>query len=175
MARLSGRKEVAGSFAVLLAATFVAGCSPDGGPTPTPPAQPSPRLATVTREEYISLFNAFNLRLLEDTRVMNQIAIATSRDEQARIDFEDTARLILEDLDEQLGLLKELEPVPSSVVAAHESLKAAMMRYIEATSLLLPPQGSQEDVFDFFAYQALVAEGGKYFHGAGNALSTNNQ
>ena len=167
--RTAGLLVVAAALAVT---TLLVACSSNSG-APEPSVQPSPALGAVSRGEYVGAFSAINLRLLEDTRLMNQIAISASIDGQARVDSEEMTRLILDDLNEQLGLLEQLEPVPSEVTEAHESIKTAVMRYIEAASLMLPMEGAEGETFAFSDYQALMTEGGKAFHGAGSALSMN--
>ena len=171
----AGLRRIAGLLVVaaaLVVTTLLVACSTDSG-APEPSVQPSPALGAVSRGEYVGAFNAINLRLLEDTRLMNQIAISASIDGQARFDSEETTRLILDNLNGELSLAQTLEPVPSSVAGAHESLKAAMMLYIEAASLLLPPEDTEGLGFDFSAYQALLMDAGKQFHSAGSALSMN--
>lgn len=153
-------------FVVAAAALFVIGCASGGGV----PSQPPP--GAIAKEEYISRFNDVTVRLLEDVTLMNQIAFAVVGDDSAQAGFEGTTRVLLQDLEEQLRLVESQEPVPPDVLEAHESLKASIMKYVEAASLLLPPQVG---AFDFFEFQGLVAEGGKNFHSAGAALSSDGQ
>lgn len=158
------------SGAFLAAVLGVARSSSGDRSASTPSVEAPPAGSTVTEEDFVSLFNAINIQLLDDTRVLNQIAINASIDDQARLDSEDTTRLILDNFNGELELVEMLEPVPESVSEAHESTKAAMMKYIAAAMLLLPPQGPDGEAFDFSEYQTLMSEAGEAFHGAGFAL-----
>jgi hypothetical protein len=158
---------------VFLAPLLGVACSSGDGPASTPIVEPRPAGAAVQEADFISLFNAINIQLLEDTRVMNQISLSASIDEQALVDSEEATRLVLENLNGELRLVQMLEPVPTSLAGAQESLKTALMTYIQAASLLLPPEEAGSGFFDFFQYQELVQEAGENFHGAGSALPTN--
>lgn len=156
--------------AAFLAAVLGVACSSGDEPASTPSVEPPPAGGAVTEDDFVSLFNAINIQLLDDTRVLNQIAVNVSIDDQARFDSEETTRLILDNFNGELDLVEMLEPVPESVSEALESTKAALMKYIAAATLLLPPQASDREAFDFSEYQMLMSEAGEAFHGAGFAL-----
>jgi len=168
-ARHGKKARLTAAMAGAIFAALAIACSADGGPAASSGSPPSPDGGT-TEDDFISVFSAISVMVLDDTRLMNQIAINASIDDQARFDSEDTTRLILDNFNGELELVQMLEPVPESVSEAHESTKAAMMKYIAAATLLLPPQGADGEAFDFSEYQMLMSEAGKAFHGAGFAL-----
>lgn len=170
-ARHGKKARLAAAIAGAIFASLAIACSADRGPAASSGSPPSPDGGT-TEDDFISVFSAISVMVLDDTRLMNQIAISASVDDQARIGSHDIVRRIQDDLKNQLEVLEQLEPVSQTVDEAHESAKAAMMKYIEAAGLLLPPQGSDGEPFEFSGYQTLMAEAGKAFHGAGFALPT---
>ncbi len=166
-ARHGKKARLAAAMAGAIFAALAIACSADGGPAASSGSPPD---GGTTEDDFISVFSAISVMVLDDTRLMNQIAISASVDDQARIDSHDIVRRIQDDLNNQLEVLEQLEPVSQTVDEAHESAKAAMMKYIEAARLLLPPQGSDGEPFEFSEYQTLMAAAGKAFHGAGFAL-----
>lgn len=133
-------------------------------------ATPTPITPRVSTDQYIDVFNQVTLSLVNDTRILGFLAVSISQDDQLRSEIEDDTRLVLEDLEKQLERIEGLEPVPDEVAEAHESVKIAVMRYISASSLLLPDQGDESTPFQYTEFQALMMEGGKNFHGAGALL-----
>ena len=133
-------------------------------------ATPTPITPRVSTDQYIDVFNQVTLSLVNDTRILGFLAVSISQDDQLRSDFEDDTRLVLENLEKQLERIEDLEPVPSEVAEAQESLKIAIMSYVSATSLLLPDRGDESTPFQYTEFQALMMEGGKNFHGAGALL-----
>lgn len=162
----SGRQPW-GAVAVVVALVFAVACTSSELPAET--TSPSPA-AGVTEADVADVFDAISVLVLEDTRLMNQVAVSASVDDQVRTESAGLVQQIIESLEGQLAVLEMLDPVPATTAEAHRLTKLAMAGYIEAAQLLLPPEDAGPDDFDFLAYQALMSEAGETFHSAGFAL-----
>jgi hypothetical protein len=124
----------------------------------------------ITSVDYLALFNKVSAGTVESVGVLNQIALIVTTNDEVRGDLGADVQLLIGSIELQLDVLEDVEPVPPDMTEAHQALKTALLRYIDAAMLLLPPDQGGPDGFDFFTFQPLVQEGGENFHGAGAAL-----
>ncbi len=163
----SGRQPW-GATAVAAALVVAVACTSSELPaadtvSPSPPAG-------VSEADVASVIDAVSLLVLEDTRLMNQVAVSASVNDQVRTESVDLIQQIIESLEGQLEVVEMLDPVPANTAEAQRLTKLAMAGYIDAAQLLLPSEDAGPDEFDFVAYQALMNDAGDTFHSAGFAL-----
>lgn len=181
-----------GATALLLAVAAVAlvACSaedgPGGGPVPVSPTAdvatqipatqiPTTHVSTtdvlgVSVDAYLPLFESVNMVTLDASMLLNQLAGTAAASDQGHAIIDADARILLGSFELQLDKLESAEPVTPELGAAHESLKAALDRYVEAASLLLARDEGGPDRFDLRGFQSLIQEGRQNVDGAGDAF-----
>ena len=160
-----GTRKVLAVGIVLIAVVGVACGTTAAAPTVTTAPTPTPNVTP--RDVYLVVFNDVSVRLVDITRLMNQVSTFIGSDPALRSDFADTTDLILEDLNVQLGRLVAVEPVSDELTEVNDLLKMAIEMYIEAASLFVSGEQGEIPLFDFLKFQELMQNGGHDYHRAG--------